>query len=429
MTNPSYSRRRFLKVAGSSAVAAGLLSQLSAVRAQVDDAGEQAASLPFAELAGQYGLAPGVSYLNHGSIGTIPLAVHQAHVAYLRLCETNPWLHMWGGAWDAGREEVRAQAAAALGCPTDQVAVTHNVTETFNLLAQGLPLGEGDEVLFSSLNHDGASVCWEHQGRRRGFAVKRFEFPLDDVSQLSADDIVQLYAEQITDKTRVLAFPHIDNTVGVRHPLVKLTRMAKSKGVDYVLVDAAQTFGMLPLNVATSGVDVYAASPHKWMQAPKGLGVSYISRLLFDKLEPMWVTWGQQRWADSVRKYEDYGTRNFPELMALGDALRFQSGLNPERKLARYQALWQHAMQQVDATPGLTWRSPRDWNVSGSLYAVGLEHGKASEVAAALFAQHQIVVRPFAAPELNSLRVSPNVFTRTSEIDRFCKLTAQLGGA
>ncbi len=422
----SLSRRHFLHLAGTSAVAASLLSRVSDIRAHVDKRAEYAAQLPFSELAAEYGLSPEVSYLNHGSIGTIPLSVHQAHINYLRLCETNPWLHMWGGAWDAGREAVRSQAADALSCEPDQVALTHNVTETFNLLAQGLPLGDGDEVLFSSLNHPGASVCWQHQAKRRGFTVKRFEFPVTDVSGLSADDVVAIYARHITNKTRALAFPHIDNTVGLRHPLSALTQMAKAKGVKYVLVDAAQTLGMLPLDVAASGVDVYAASPHKWMQAPKGLGIAYINKALFPKLSPMWVTWGQQSWAGTVRIYEDYGTRNFPELMALSDAMQFQSGLGAKRKLLRYQALRQYAMQRVDATDGLIWRSPKNWDISGSLYAVGLKKGHADEVAKTLFEKHGIVVRPFATPELNSLRVSPNVYTAEKEIDRFCELAAKL---
>lgn len=426
MSGASLSRRRFLHVAGSSAIAVSLFGQITDIRADVDESASEAALTDFASLASHYGLAPNVSYLNHGSIGTIPMSVHRAHIAYLRLCETNPWLHIWGGAWDAGREQVRGQAATMLGCTAEQVALNHNVTETFNLLAQGLPLGAGDEVLFSSLNHSGAGVCWTHQAARRGFSVKQFEFPLSEAVGFSAADVVAVYEKQITSKTRVVVFPHIDNTIGVRHPLTALASMAHAKGVEYVLVDGAQTLGMLPLDIANSGVDVYAASPHKWIQAPKGLGVAYIHQKLFSQLEPMWVTWGQARWENSVRAYEDYGTRNWPELMALGDAFHYQTGLGTERKLQRYKALRQYAMRRVEATDGLVWRSPRDWDVSGSLYAVGLERGKASEVADALFAEHGVVVRPFDAPELNSLRLSPNVYSTEAEIDRFCELAVRL---
>ncbi len=426
MTSISLSRRRFLHAAGASALTISLMGRITDIQAQADSAAAHAATLDYHSLAGQYSLAPQVSYLNHGSIGTIPINVQQAHISYLQLCETNPWLHMWGGVWDSGREQVRQQAAEMLGCNADQLALTHNVTETFNLLAQGLPLVIGDEVLFSSLNHPGASICWTHQSQRRGFTIKQFNFPLVDVLNYSVDDIVALYAQEITDKTRVLVLPHIDNTIGLRHPITELANMAHAKGVEFVLVDGAQTFGMLPLEVASSGVDVYATSPHKWVQAPKGLGAAYINKKLFKSLQPMWVTWGQERWHGSVRVFEDYGTRNFPALMALGDALHFQAQLGAVKKLERYQALWRHTMAKVDATSGLVWKSPRNWDLSGSLYSIGIKHAKASDTAKVLFEKHGVVVRPFDDPQLNSLRVSPNVFTTEAEINRFCELITQL---
>jgi len=111
-----------------------------------------------------YLLSPDVLYLNHASIGTIPRAVHEARVRYLTLCESNPHLYMWGEAWVAPKEAVRSKGAALLNCTPQEIAVTHNTTEGFNLLALGLDLGAGDEVLFSSLNHGGASApspCWK----------------------------------------------------------------------------------------------------------------------------------------------------------------------------------------------------------------------------------------------------------------------------
>lgn len=420
------SRRHFLKLAGGSALAAGLSSHISDIQALVDTQAGHAAGLDFEHLSDQYSLAPSVSYLNHGSIGTIPRAVHKAHVAYLQLCETNPWLHVWGGAWNASRDQVRSQAAGLLQCPADNLALIHNVTEAFNLLSQGLPLQSGDEVLFSSLNHSGASVCWYHQAKRRGFSVKTFEFPFTDINSLSVEDVVSIYAEQVTEKTRVLVFPHIDNTLGLRHPMAELNRMAKAKGVRYVCVDGAQTYGMLPLDVVNSGIDVYAASPHKWIQAPKGLGIAYIQPDLYATLEPMWVTWGNAGWKDSIRAYEDYGTRNWPELMALGDALHFQQQLGEQRKVARYRQLREYVMSKVESTVGLEWHSPVDWQLSGSLYAIRLAKGTASDIATRLFEQHGIVLRPFDGPGLNTLRLSPNVFTTTGEIDQFIQKVQRL---
>jgi selenocysteine lyase/cysteine desulfurase len=100
-------------------------------------------------LRDRYLLDPGVTYFNHGSIGTIPRVVQDARSAYLDLCETNPWLYMWGGAWEEPRELVRRKAADLLGCDAVELAFTHNTTEGFNTLAGGLALGPGDQVLFA----------------------------------------------------------------------------------------------------------------------------------------------------------------------------------------------------------------------------------------------------------------------------------------
>jgi selenocysteine lyase/cysteine desulfurase len=86
-------------------------------------------------------------------------------------------------------------------------------------------------------------------------------------------DVLDAYDRHITPRTRVLVFPHVDNIVGLRHPARELADLAHSKGVEFVAVDAAQTVGMLPVDLQAMGVDVYAASPHKWLQAPKGIGL------------------------------------------------------------------------------------------------------------------------------------------------------------
>lgn len=425
MTPEPPSRRSFLKRAALGAASLPLLEELGAARrlfadelAATADGGRRGAFESFRQA---YSLDPGVTYLNHASIGTVPLLVQRARQRYLELCETNPWLYMWGGAWEESREEVRRKAAGVLGCEADEVAFPHNTTETFNLLAQGLPLGKGDEVLFSSLNHAGASECWRHHAERLGYGVRRFDWPLAEVPRLGAAEVLELYEREIRPETRVLVLPHLDNTLGLRHPVAEIAAMARDRGVRFVAVDGAQTVGMLDLDVAALGVDVYATSPHKWLQAPKGLGLTYVRREIQEELRPMWVTWGQERWRGSARVFEDYGTRNLPEVLALGDAIDFQDALGAGAKEEHYRDLWRHAHRQVEASPRLRWRSPETWDLAGSLYAVEVD-GAAGELAGRLFQDHGVVVRPFETPGLNTLRLSPNVANTPDELDRLFEL-------
>lgn len=378
-----------------------------------------------ARMREEYLLAPDIVYLNHASIGTVPRVVHEAHKAYLAVSESNPWLYMWGGAWEEPREAVRAKGAAALGVPAADVAITHNTTEGFNLLAQGLPLGPGDEVLFSSLNHDGASVCFRHYAEVRGYAVRRFDIPIERVPGLSAADIVQLHADQIRPETRLLVFPHVDNIVGLRHPIAELASAAHERGVEFVAADGAQTVGMLPIEAEASGVDFYAASPHKWVQSPKGLGLLYARPEKRAGLRALWVTWGQTRWEGSIRIYEDYGTRNLPAVLALGDALDFQAAIGSAAKEARYRYFFERLRERTEAAPGLSWSSPERWEVGAPLVAISIEGLPSTEFSTRML-EHGFVFRPFRTPELNSVRISPNLATSEEELAAFFETAARV---
>ncbi len=425
-------RRAFLRGLGGTLGAAALSPLVSLDRAlarDLDDVARDVSALDprsdrfAARLREAYLLAPDVIYLNHASIGTIPRIVHEAHKTYLGVCESNPWLYMWGGAWEEPREIVRAKAAAAMGCAPADVAITHNTTEGFNLLAQGLPLGPGDEVLFSSLNHDGASVCFEHHAAARGFAVRRFAFPLARAGALGPNEVVQLYVDQIGPRTRLLVFPHVDNIVGIRHPTAALSAAARARGVEFVAVDGAQTVGMLALDLEGAGVDFYAASPHKWLQAPKGLGLLYARPEARQALRPMWVTWGQARWRGSVRVLEDYGTRNLPALLALGDALDFQRAIGSAAREARHRYLFERMRAMTGAAPALRWGSPERWEEGASLAAITFAGPPAPEFAERMQGRG-FVFRPFRTQGINAARISPNLMTAEAEIEGFFALGA-----
>ena len=419
-------RRSFLQ-AGGGALAGSLLLSFKNAQRQFLDSIQQAdfvsdSLVDAHQLRKQYSLDPNIAYLNHASIGAIPIPVQNARNQYLQICEQNPWLYMWGGEWEQPREEVRQLAATLLGCDTNEIAFTHNTTELFNTLANGLPLKDGDEVLFSSLNHDGASVAFEHAAKRRGFTARRFDFPLEESTDLNSDRVTEIYAQQITPATRLLVFPHIDNTIGVQYPVKRMAEMARRKGVQYIAVDGAQSVGTINVNSNQSGVDVYSTSGHKWLGAPKGTGLGFVSQQIQAELEPMWVTWGQKRWKDSARCYEDYGTRNLAEILALGDAIQFHSKINNDTREKRLLEIRSHIKNRVAKIDSLQFNSPIDNELASAVVSISLQQANAGEVAKRLFEKHQVVVRPFKAKNINAIRVSPNVYTTFEEIDKLLEI-------
>lgn len=367
-----------------------------------------------------YSLDKQIKYLNHGSIGTIPKIVQQAHREYLSLCESNPWFYMWSGEWEEPIENVRQKTAKFLNADATEISFPHNTTEVYNLLALGLPLGSNDEVLFSNLNHAGASIPFHIHSKKRGYSVKVFDIPVHDLTNISKEDILDLYEANITTRTKLIVIPHIDNTFGIRQPVKEITALARSKGVEFVSLDTAQTMGMIPVDVKDLDIDVIGTSAHKWIQAPKGVSVAYFNKRIHQKLDPMWVTWGQERWKDSARKYEDYGTRNLPEVLTLGHSIEYQSKIDSTLKEEKLKNLWEHAQNLCEQNNNTVWRSPSDWELSGSLFVIELAGLKASEFAKQLFELHGFVFRPF--DQYSTIRISPNVFNTTEELDELFNL-------
>lgn len=429
MNPTSPTRRSFLKIFAGGALAPAFLGRMEGLeRALAGPAGGRpfraADARSVAALADQYLLRDGLTYLNHASIGTVPRPVHEAHVGYLELCESHPHVYVWEQVWRDVTEETRAAAARLLRCDAEDVAITHSTTEGFNVLAHGLALGPGDEVLFSTLNHASASGPWDGLGNRRGFEVRRFPFPVERGAELTADEVVALHLDAIGPRTRVLVFPHVDNMIGLRHPMARLARGARERGVRWVFVDGAQTAGMIPLDLGASGVDAYAMSPHKWIQSPKGLGLFWTTPALREAVPRLWMKGG--RAAPGARAYEDYSTRAWPAVVALGDALAFQAALGEEEKERRYRALWTTLRERATSEPTLAWRSPSSWELGSMLVSVEVRGRAAPEIGPLLLEEHQIGVRTFGPP-LNALRISPNVATSDEALARALDVLSSLG--
>ena len=405
------SRRDFIKKTASASIFASFATTQTLFANQLEKVDS--------DFAVQFMLDPSVTYFNHASIGTIPKIVHEAHVAYLRICESNPWLYTWSDPWVEKKEEVRKQVADFCGCKPSEMVLTHNTTSGMNLLASGLPLKSGDEVLYSSFNHSGASVCWDHYSKSKGYSVRKFEFK-DDHWQ-TEEALIDAYVSQVTTKTQLVVIPHIDNIVGALHPIKKLSQALKEKGVRYVAIDGAQSIGLIDVNLTDLGVDFYAGSPHKWIQSPKGTGLLYINEGVQKEVEPLIVTWGQKRWATDVRKFEDFGTRDLPEILTIGDAIAFQQKVGFKKSIAYRKELRAYFKDKVGGHNQVKWMSP-SYGQDVSIFAVEKMQKDANELSKEMFENHGYVFRPFKSGDRNTIRISLNIMNNKNEIDRFFEL-------
>jgi len=358
----------------------------------------------------QFMLQEGLTYFNNGSLGTCPEFVVKATNTFRATLDGFPSKYMWGG-WDDQKEAVRQKVADLFMVSKENIALIHNTTEGMNLIASSMPLKKGDEVLLSNHEHSSARIPWQYWQESKGITLKTVDLPLVPETE---QDIVDCFAKAITSKTKVISIVHVTNTNGMRLPLKAISKLAHEKGIK-VAVDGAQSMGMFQINLDEEGVDYFTSSAHKWLFAPKGIGVFYAREEAQADLKPLIVCRGWKN--KTIRRLENYNTRNLPELLGLGAALDFHFLLGKERIEQRTFELKDYFRAQVAKTPGLKIKTPIPNALSAGIQTVELEGKRVGAVRRTLTEDYQIDCRPMGSHELNGLRISLSIFTTKKDVD------------
>jgi len=400
-------RRDFLEQIG----AAAALPWLAGARRELDELRHDLAAARddeafWKEVRSQFLLRPGLTHLNAATIGATPRPVVSALTEVLWEVESDPQNQVFGAPSNR-MEEVRGRAADFLGADLDEVALTRNTTEGMNMVAQGLGLRRGDQVLTTDHEHPGGSVCWEYLAERRGVEIVRIEMP---ATVSSADEVVELVRSHMTPRTRVCSFSHVSTITGLVMPIAAIAELTRPR--DIVLVcDGAQAPGMLNVDVHALGVDTYASSSHKWMLAPKGSGLLYVRREAQERVKPLFLHSGYRAYTASG------GTRNVAGLLAHGVAMEFHETLGRNRVEARCRELCRYLREALGTVDALRILTPPEDALSGGMLTISLERGDAGAIRSTLADDHDVVVKRGSA-KYNALRISTHVFNSEADVDR-----------
>jgi selenocysteine lyase/cysteine desulfurase len=200
-------------------------------------------------------------------------------------------------------------------------------------------------------------------------------------------------------------------------PVKEICALARQRGITSV-VDGAHAFAHVPFQFSDFECDFYGASLHKWLSAPIGTGVLYVRK---DRIEKHWALMAAPESMDkSIRKFEEIGTHPAALHNATLQAMEFYEQIGAERKFARLRYLkqrWAERLGKLTGARMLVGLGPNQSGAFGTIHFETMDPGKLSD---ALLTKHNILVTPISAPGFNGIRVSPNVYTSTAEIDRFC---------
>ena len=410
-------RRSFLKASFSSIAAGALLSEvareplLAKARTTVGGLNQAGDSEAYWELVkAQFAFVPGLYYFNNASLGPSPELVADATESFRRTLDGFPSKYMWGG-WNTDKEQVREKVGQAVGASPEEIALIHNTTEGMNVIAASMDLEPGDEVILADHEHSSGTIPWKYWQESKGIKLVRPTLPM---MPGSPGEIVDVYRQAITPRTRVISMCHMINTNGMILPVREVAELARPRNI-LVAVDGAQTAGMFPFDLHEMGCDYYAASSHKWLFSPKGVGLFYVRQEAQRHLRPLIVASGYED--ESVRRFENYNTRNLPELLGLGVSIDFHNLLGAERKGDRIFGLKRYFREKVSDNPAFNIKTPAPDVLSAGITTMEVVGHQVNQVESTLAGEYNINVRPMSSFGLNGLRISLSVFNTKEDID------------
>lgn len=361
-----------------------------------------------------YTVSPNIINLNNGGVSPQPKVVQDAHIRYYQYCNEAPSYYMWR-ILDQGREGLREKLAELCGVDADEIAINRNATEGLNTVIFGLNLKAGDEVVVSKYDYPNMMNAWKQREKRDGIKLVWIDIP-----QPCEDDkqIVKLYADAITPKTKIVHITHMINWSGNIVPSKAIADMAHSKGCE-VIVDAAHSFGHFDFKLRDTGADYLATSLHKWLSAPFGSGIMYIKK---DKIKNVWALLSStEPDGGDIRKFETLGTRSFASEMAIGAAIDFHNVIGAKRKEERLRYLKNYWYEKVKSLPKVIQATSLKPQYSCAIAHIGFEGWKGGDLESKLWEKHKIHTSTFVYEKLNGIRVTPNVYTSIIDLDLLVK--------
>ena len=349
------------------------------------------------------------AYLNLANKAILPRQVEQSMQSWMRDVAENAGEAAF--SMD-GIEQTRRAVAATFGAPPECLALIKNTSEGVNIVAQGFPWREGDNVVISEIEHENNTFPWRHLARR-GVEL-RIARPGPD-GRVTVDQ----YRSVVDDRTRIVAVAWVAYGNGYRANLTEVAEFCHARDIK-MLVDGIQAVGILKDRVDAMGADILIAGGHKAQFSLAGAGFMYVTPEVTQMLTPPYAakysfdtldrTVSAPALASDAHRFE-YGNPNFLGCWVQRRSAEFVAGIGLEHIESRVQYLTTYLMDEADKHQ-IRVRTPRPFEQRAGIVSLDLDDhaGKAVE----RLRERQVIV----AEKDQHLRASLHFYNNEDDIDR-----------
>ncbi len=376
---------------------------------------------------------PGASqvlHFNNAGAALMPAPVLQAQFRHLQL-EADIGGYEAAAAVDGRIEAIYDSIARLLNA--DRAELVENATVAWEMAFYSVGFAAGDRILTAESEYLSNYIAFMQVARRSGAVVEIV--PSDKAGEV---DVAAL-ERMIDRRVKLIAITHVPTNGGLVNPAAEIGRIARAHGILYLL-DACQSVGQMPINVAAIGCDMLSTTGRKYLRGPRGTGFLYVRRTVLDRLEPpfldlqaaTWVEPNRYEMRPDARRFENW-ERNVAALLGLGAAVDYALGWGLADIAGRIEALAAELRRLLAVIPGVRIRD-RGRQLCG-IVTFTVEGKPARDFVAALRQQHinchrsrsgpaQLDARARRLPDL--VRASVHYYNTEQEVVRFAAAVAAL---
>lgn len=344
-------------------------------------------------------------------------------------------------AMDEMRAAARPEVARLLNASEDEVALVESTTHGLNIAAEAIPLESGDRVLLCDTEFMEVAVPWL-QLQSRGVTV-------DTLPHRDGAILIEDLAARIGGRTRVVAISSVQWSSGFRCDLAALSALCHDRGV-WLVVDAIQQLGALPIDVSETPVDFLSCGGHKWLNAPFGCGFLYIRRAGMPRLRRPLTGylnvqtpaggWGEYfqtpsiepvrdyEFTEEARRYEIGGTSNYPGAVGLAASLRLIGELGQPRIAEHIHGLGDHLIDGLRSL-GMDVVTPSERARRAGIVTFGTGSTAGNVRLTEKLLDLDILVSVRYSSRVGGVRVSCHFFNNLADVDRLLDVVAASGRA